>query len=80
MESKGAKDGAELSFLAIVVLVNDHVDLEHLADGIPEVSGLVEAPVVQQVQYLRQVLIVWWAQALFEHTRDLAHLLFVENP
>ena len=69
------------SFLAIVVLVNDHVDLEHLADGIPEVSGLVEAPVVQQVQYLRQVLIVWWTQAcLFEHARNLAHLFFVDNP
>lgn len=46
VEGKCAEDRAELSFLAVRVLVNDHVDFEHLANGIPEVSRLVEAPVV----------------------------------
>ena len=60
MKRKGTKDRTELSFLAIRVLIDNHVDLEDFAQCIPEVSWPRESSIVEQVLDLREVLIVRW--------------------
>ena len=52
MQGESAKDRTKLSLLAVRILVHDHVDLEHLAHSVPEVGGLVEPPVVEEIEDL----------------------------
>ena len=52
MQGESAKDRTELSLLAVRILVHNHVDLKHLAHSVPEVGGLVEPPVVEEIEDL----------------------------
>ena len=52
VESEGTKDRAKLSFFAVRVLIHNHIDLENLAHGVPEIGRLVEPSVVEQIEYL----------------------------